>query len=536
MRLQLKAFAIAGAMAFFGSMCFGATITGTVKGADGAPFSGAFVEAQNTKSRITTIVLSDSRGQYRIPNLTAGEYRLTIRAVGFRTEPKTGVNLSGSQKASGDFVLQKGVVRWNELSFYQLRQLLPPGKGKDLIVGHCSTCHLMQTRMASMTRDQEGWRDRVDYMRTVMHFFLDKITDQQADDIASYLASVFGPDSALPKSPADMPGYKDTLRPLSGGDATNIVYVEYEMPGPNRMPFSAAPAKDGSVWIPGFGVDNMITRLDPKTGEMQDYKAPNVGAAAIHSAVPAPDGSVWLAEQGTNKIGRWDPSTKQITEFQDAFLPGLDGMGEGGNKHTVRLDPSGNVWGSGQPLTKFDPETRKFTRFEEVKIAYDVKPDKNGDVWFTEPGANKIGKVDGKTMKVSTWTVPTPKCYARRMEIGPDGMIWVGEFNAGKIARFDPATETFKEYTLPGQDPTPYSLGFDTEGYLWYDSHNMDVLGRFDTKTGEAVEYPVPHSEIAMREFFRDAQGRMWYGTNPNNKVGYFYLTGKSAGTESAAK
>jgi virginiamycin B lyase len=370
-------------------------------------------------------------------------------------------------------------------------------------------------------------------MRTAMHFALANVSDQDAGDIASYLTTLFGPDSVLPKSPADMAGYGDTVRPFSS-DASNIVFVEYDMPGPNRMPFSAAPAKDGSVWIPDFGIDNMITRLDPKTGEMQDYKVPHVGTAAIHSAVPAADGSVWLAEQGSNKIGRWDPNTKQITEYQDAFLPGKEGMGEGGNKHTVRLDPSGNVWGSGQPLTKFDPETRKFTRFDEVKIAYDVKPDKNGDVWFTQPGANKIGKVDGKTMKVSQWTVPTPKCYARRMEIGPDGMIWVGEFNAGKIARFDPATETFKEYTLPGPAPTPYSMGFDADGYLWYDSHYMDELARFDTKTGDVVEYPVPHSEIAMREFFRDAQGRMWYGTNPNNKVGYFYLA--NAGGPSSAR
>jgi streptogramin lyase len=78
-------------------------------------------------------------------------------------------------------------------------------------------------------------------------------------------------------------------------------------------------------------------------------------------------------------------------------------------------------------------------------------------------------------------------------------------------------------------------MGFDADGYLWYDSHNMDVLARFDTKTGDVVEYPVPHSEIAMREFFRDEQGRMWYGTNPNNRVGYFYLTGRG-GTESARK
>jgi virginiamycin B lyase len=262
-----------------------------------------------------------------------------------------------------------------------------------------------------------------------------------------------------------------------------------------------------------------------------------------------------LAESGLNTIGRWDPTTQKITEYHDAYLPGKEGTGEGGGKHTVRLDASGNVWGSGSPLTKFDPETRKFTRIEDVIFAYDVKPDKNGDVWFTTFGANarygrdnenvsaetlskenQIGKVDGKTLKVSEWTVPTKNSLPRRMEVAPDGMIWVGEFAGGKMARFDPATETFKEYPLPGPDPTPYAMGFDADGYLWYNSHRMDVLARFDTKTGNVIEYPFPHSEMAMREFFRDSQGRMWYGTNPNNKVGYFYLTNKSDGAESASK
>ena len=85
--------------------------------------------------------------------------------------------------------------------------------------------------MAAVTRDADGWKDRVEYMRTAMHFSSDHLTDQDADDIASYLTSLFGPDSVLPKSPADMPGYKDTVRPFSS-DAMNIVYVEYDMPGP----------------------------------------------------------------------------------------------------------------------------------------------------------------------------------------------------------------------------------------------------------------------------------------------------------------
>ena len=528
MRSRLKLIALISAFIFFGSFCRSATITGTVKGTEGAPFAGAFVEAQNMKSRITTIVLSDTHGQYRIEKLPAGEYRLQIRAVGFRTDPRMGVNLTADQNASFDFALQAGTVRWSDISLYQGKQLFPPGPGKDILLSRtCSICHSFQSRMAPVTRDADGWADRVAYMRSAMSYALaSQLNDQDAGTLSSYITSLFGPDSVLPKSPTDMPGYKATLRPFSS-DALNIVYVEYDMPGPSRMPFSAAPDKNGYLWIPNFGAANKITRLDPKTGEMQDFPVANIGTAGIHSAVPAPDGSVWLAEQGSNKVGKWDPDTRQITEYQD---PGK------GAKHTIRIDRSGIVWITGSPLSKFDPETKKFTRFEEVKDSYDVRQDKNGDIWFTRLFGSKIGKIDGNTMKVTQWDSPTPGGGPRRMEIAPDGIIWFDEFNAGRMARFDPNTQTFQEYPLPGPDPTPYALGFDADGYLWYNSHDMDVIGRFDLKTGKVIEYPFPHAELFMREFFRDDQGRMWYGTNPNNKVGYFYLAGKSDRTESARK
>lgn len=532
MRLPSKVLATAGLIAFLNFACYGATITGTVKGPDGAPFQGAFVEAQNTKTRITVIVLSDSLGRYHIENLPAGDYRVQIKAAGYRAEPRNDVPVTADQNASFDFLLQKGMVRWNEISEYQATQLWPPARGKDLIFAKCNICHQFQTRIASVTRDEEGWKDRVAHMREAMHFSIfmgSHFNDKDAADVASYLTALFGPDSGLPKSPADMPKYKDTLRPFNR-EAMNIVYVEYDMPGPSRMPFSAAPDKNGYLWIPNFGVANKISRLDPKTGEMQDFAVPNIGTAGVHSAVPAPDGSVWLAEQGSNKLGRWDPVTQKITEYQDEYLPGKEGTEDGGSKHTVRLDPSGVAWASGGMLSRFDPETGKFIHFaKDDGYVYDVKLDKNNDVWFTSPFANKIGKVDGKTLKVMQWTMPTADAHPRRMEIGLDGMIYTGEYGGGKIAQFNPKTETFKEFPLPGPDPSPYALGFDTDGFLWYDSHNMDVIGRFDTKTGEVTEYPFPHSELAMREFFRDSQGRMWYGSAPNNKVGYFYLAGKNA-------
>ena len=537
MPLQTKFLNLALGFLLAAPMCYAAAITGSVNSPDGAPVQGAFVEAQNAKTKITVIVLSDSKGRYRIPDLAAGEYRVQIRAAGYRADPRPGVSLTETQNADLDFSLQKAPVRWNEISQYQASQLWPPAKGKDLLFAHCNICHQFQSRMASVRRDLDGWRDRVAYMREAMRFsvFLGpNFSDQDAEEVATYLNSLFGPDSVLPKSPEEMPGYAKTLRPFSS-EAMNIVFVEYDMPGPSRMPFSAAPDKNGYLWIPDFGVANKITRLDPKTGEMKDFSIPNIGTGGVHSAVPAPDGSVWIAEQGPNKIGRWDPATQQITEYQDAYLPGKEGIEDGGSKHTVRIDPSGRVWASGVPLTMFDPETRKFTKLDSGGgYIYDVKPDKNGDVWFTNIFTDKIGKVDGKTMKVSMWTLPTPNAYPRRMEIGPDGMVYSGEFLGGKIARFDPKTQTFKEFRLPGPDPSPYGVGFDAGGYLWYDSHNMDRLGRFDPRTGQVVEYPFPHPEPAIREFFRDAEGRMWYGTSPNNKVGYFYLEGKSSAGSAA--
>ena len=527
MKSQTKLLALLSLALSAAAPCFSATVSGTVKNPEGAPFEGAFVQAQNAKTKISVWVLSDRQGHYRVDKLPAGEYRVQVRAPGFRVDPKTGVNLSEDQSASVDFALEKSAVRWNELSIYQAKKLWPEEKAKKTVFTNCFICHGFQTRMASVRRDADGWQDRVQFMRDAMHFSLGyRVTDEDAADIASYLHKLYGADSSLPKSPADMPNYKDTVRPFSS-EAMNIVYVEYDMPGPSRMPFSAAPAKNGSVWIPNFGIANKISRLDPKTGEMQDFPVPNSGTAAVHSAIAAPDGSVWLTEQASDKLGRWDPTTQKITEYQDTYRPGLEGREDGGSRHTVRIDSKGMVWSTGYPLTMFDPESKKFHDFPEAEHTYSLDFDAEGNVWFTNPGTGQIGKVDPKTLKVTQWTPPTPNTYERRIAVDTDGTVWFGEYQGGKIGHFDPKTQTFKEYEVPGGlDSFPYAIAIGTDHSIWYSSYYLDVIGHLDPKSGKIVEYPFPHSENTIREFFRDSEGRMWYGSPSNNKVGYFYLAG----------
>ncbi|MEA2906543.1 MAG: virginiamycin lyase [Alphaproteobacteria bacterium] len=513
---SIASLGIIGVVIFAASIADAATIAGTVTGPDGAPFRGAFVQARNGKTKITVHVLSDNQGRYRAENLQAGDYRISIRAPGYSAAAKSGVKLAADQDATQDFALQKGMVRWSDLSNYQGLRLLPDARGKDLLFANCMACHGFQTRMAMVKRDEEGWRSRVAYMRDAMGFFIGEerrgFTDAKAEDVVFYLNHVFGENSVLPKSPTEVPGYAETVRSFSD-EALKIVYVEYETPGPDRMPWSAHPDKDGKFWIPYYGRANKIARLDPETGEMKEFPVPNLGTAAIHSAVPGPDGSVWLTEQGSDKLGKWDPVTQTITEYQDDW-----------RKHTVKVAPNGMVWSTGG-LSVFDPKTEKYVHIPEVPSAYGITLDKDSNVWFAELRADgRIGKVDAKTLKVTKYQPPTPTGFPRRIVSADDGAIWFALFQAGKIGRFDPKEERFKEYTLPGPRATPYALAVDNDHKVWYSSEWMDVLGRLDPETGKVIEYPTPRPENTMRDFFMDDKGRMWFGSPANDKVGYFYL------------
>jgi streptogramin lyase len=494
-----------------------ATITGTVKGPDGAPFRAAFVQARNAQLKMTVSVLTDNQGRYLVENLPAGDYRLGIRAVGYRVAPKDGIKLTADQNLAQDFALETGTVRWTDISIYQGLQLLPDARGKAVLAENCLGCHGFQSKMAATVRDEDGWRSRVEFMREAMHASLAGrrgFSDQQADDVVFYLNHVFGENSALPKSPADLPHYKDTVLQFSD-EALKIVYVDYDMPGPTRFPWTAHPDKDGNFWTPQYGISNKFSRFNPATAEMKEFPVPNLGPALIHSAVPAPDGSVWLAEAGSKKLGRWDPATQKVTEYQDDW-----------RKHTIRIHPDGSVWSTGG-LTRFDPKTEKFTHITDVPSAYGIALDKEGTVWFTEMNkTGTIGKVDPKTLKVTKY-IPPSRDRPRRIQVDTDGMIWFCVFDDSKITRFDPKSETFKEFPLPHTKSSPYAFGIAPDRSLWYSSESRDLIGQLNPDTGKVVEYPMPYTDNGMRDFFLDKDGRMWFGTPPNNKIGYFYISSK---------
>ena len=129
---QFRFLGLLVAFLFFAEFAHAATVTGTVKGPDGTPFRGAFVQAQNTGTRVLVSVLTGKDGRYRIENLPAGNISCRSRPQAIAATPRGDVNLAAEQSASYDFALQKGMVRWSDLSQYQGEVLFPDTKGKGI--------------------------------------------------------------------------------------------------------------------------------------------------------------------------------------------------------------------------------------------------------------------------------------------------------------------------------------------------------------------------------------------------------------------
>ena len=87
-----------------------ATLTGTLKDSSGAVIAGAKVVATNTGTNLTHETMTDTQGNYRLPSLVPGQYKLQAEMPGFKTSVISGITLQVAQQARVDVELQVGEV------------------------------------------------------------------------------------------------------------------------------------------------------------------------------------------------------------------------------------------------------------------------------------------------------------------------------------------------------------------------------------------------------------------------------------------
>ncbi len=76
-----------------------ATLTGTVKDSSGAVIASAKVVATNMGTNLTHETVTDAQGNYRLPSLPPGQYKVQAELQGFKTSVISGITLQVAQQA-----------------------------------------------------------------------------------------------------------------------------------------------------------------------------------------------------------------------------------------------------------------------------------------------------------------------------------------------------------------------------------------------------------------------------------------------------
>jgi streptogramin lyase len=223
--------------------------------------------------------------------------------------------------------------------------------------------------------------------------------------------------------------------------------------------------QDGILWFT-IAMSNQLGRYDPKTGKVDVMPLPSGGfwqwladklSAPIikiaswfpgsdlhltlshhkwsgqgHKILNLPygidihplDGSIWYSKLYGDKIGRYDPKTGTIKEW-DTPLAG---------PRRLRFGADGTLWipaFGGSALMKFDTRTEQFTTHPlpllapgefETPYALNVHP-KTGEVWITSNLSDRMFRFNPANASWLTYPMSTMTTYMRDIVFAPDGRV-----------------------------------------------------------------------------------------------------------------
>jgi len=229
-------------------------------------------------------------------------------------------------------------------------------------------------------------------------------------------------------------------------------------------------------------------------------------------------------------------STKVVVTEYD--LPRKNAM-----PHDVIVDRDGQVWYSdfgAQFVGVMDPKTGEtkdiavpVIRPEQPKGALDIEFDPDGNIWLAMMYQAGISRIDRKTHEVTVY--PFPKEWistsAQASMVSPmhsnaDGKVWTNNQEDNLNYRLDVATGKFENL---GQAKTPggkqiraYGMPTDHQNNLYQLEFGGHSIGRRDAKTLEVTIWPTATTLSRPRRGRVDEQNRLWFAQYGGNGIGMF--------------
>ncbi|HZQ71357.1 MAG TPA: carboxypeptidase regulatory-like domain-containing protein [Burkholderiales bacterium] len=515
-----------------------AQLSGTVRSAEEGAMEGVIVSAKKQGSMITVSVVSDAQGRYAFPaaKLAPGTYDLRVRAAGFDLDAPVAAAAPGT----ADLQLKKTADLAAQLSNAEWLASFPGQDAQKGVLLNCVGCHTLE-RIARSPYDAET------FLKTILprmqgyvnqsipqHPQLrraERLMEERGDQRVQVYRTTAEFLATINLGGAKQWSYPLKTLPRPSGRATRVVYTEYELPRETISPHDVIVDAQGIVWYSSFGEQN-LGRLDPRTGEVREYEVKMhkpgwpTGLLGLRSDR---DGNLWLGNMYQAAVARFDPKAERFAYWPLPKEQNIDAaqvnMASAQSSHV-----DGKVWMQNNGFAgvhRLDVASGNVETWEPFKSApkgephniYDVIPDSQNNAWFTDFRQRHIGRIDARSGEVKLFEIPgAPQGVRapRRGQMDAQDRLWFAEYRGDRIGMLDTKTGEFKEWPVAPRWSSPYDVALDRNGEAWTGSMLSDFVTRVNTKSGESVNYLLPRKTNIRRVFVDSSTTPVtfWVGSN----------------------
>jgi virginiamycin B lyase len=519
-------------------------LAGKVTSAEEGAMEGVLVTAKKAGSTVALTVVTDKDGNYSFPasRLEPGDYAIKIRAVGYDLEGSDRAHVAADKAASLDLKLKKTGNLSTQLSNAEWIQSMPgTPQQKDMLL-NCVSCHTVE-RIVRSTHNPMEFVQVMQRMGTYANQSLpvrpqkrkaERLLEERGDarnraqeDRAEWLGTIN-------LNERDTWDYQLKGMPRPTGRATRVIITEYDLPRPLIEPHDViVNSKDGMVWYTNFGEQN-IGKLDPKTGKVTEVALPELKKGWPQGSLglrPDKDGNLWFGMMYQGAIGKFDINSQKVETY--SLPPEMNkDMAQVNMVRPESASVDGKIWSQNNGFAavhRLDLKTGQIETIAPFAGAgvgenhniYDIVPDSQNNLYFTDFAQQQLGRVDAKTKQVTLYQLPTKASAPRRGMMDAQDRMWFGEFRANKIAMFDTKADKFQEWTMPTAWASPYDVTIDKNGEVWTASMLDDRVARLDPKSGTFFEYLLPRETNIRRVFVDNSTNPVtfWVGNNHQGAI-----------------
>ncbi|MEO6812040.1 MAG: Ig-like domain-containing protein, partial [Isosphaeraceae bacterium] len=156
-----------------------------------------------------------------------------------------------------------------------------------------------------------------------------------------------------------------------------------------------------------------------------------------------------------------------------------------------------------------------------------ITPGPDGNLWFTEPGLDKIGRMDpaGGLTEFSL----LPGSQPTSITAGPDGNLWYTATGTDKIGMITPLG-LITEYSVITSLSSPQGIAAGPDGNLWFTETGANQIGMITTG-GLVTEYGGLTANSQPSGITSGPDGNLWFTQIGTNSIGSIVPSGPNIGT-----